>query len=88
MEEKYVNILKNKELSLSEKSTVLILSMMATDNYGLVKGYSLVELSEIVNVTKPTLIKILESLEQKGYLIKAKHEGKYAKNSYRMCVYK
>ena len=85
MDFKNIQLLDNKQLSINEKGVLLTLINLAS-NDRVVKNYSLIELSNIMSVTKPTLIKVLNNLEEKGFIEKIKCEGRYAKNCYKICV--
>lgn len=77
----YNNILVNNELSSTEKTVLLFLLDVATDNR---VSMSLVELAESINITKPTLIKSLHSLQDKKMIAKHNDGGRYSKNIYKI----
>lgn len=79
MKDFYCNVLENQNLSTSEKTVLVYLNNISNDNK---TNISLVDLSQAINITKPTIIKALQSLEAKDY-IKISNEGKrYSKNTY------
>ena len=83
MNEFYNFILEDSELSTSEKTILMYLSNKSIDDK---ISISLMDLSQGINITKPTLIKGLRSLEKKGKLIKSNEGKRYSKNIYELKI--
>lgn len=81
MNEFYNEVLKNNNLTTTEKTVLLYLNSIAIDSK---VSLSLVELSNLVNITKPTVIKALNSLQGKGLITKFNEGKRYSKNIYKI----
>ena len=79
----YDFILEDSKLSTLEKTIDLYLSNKSTNNK---ISMSLLDLSNNINITKPTLIKGLRSLEDKGKLTKSNEGKRYSKNIYELKI--
>lgn len=79
----YDFILEDSKLSTLEKTILLYLSNKSTNNK---ISMSLLDLSNNINITKPTLIKGLRSLEDKGKLTKSNEGKRYSKNIYELKI--
>ena len=66
-------------LSSSEKMILLYLKSIAKDNK---TSISLIRLAQSLGLTKPTVIRVLSSLEKKGILKKTNEGKRYSKNIY------
>lgn len=79
----YNNVLRNNELSTTDKLVLLSLANIANEDLA---SISLVELSSMINITKPTLIKSLNLLEDKGLINKYNSKKRYSKNIYKLNI--
>lgn len=79
MKDFYCNVLENPILSTSEKTVLVYLNNISSDNKAKI---SLVDLSQAINITKPTVVKALHSLEEKNFIKKTNEGKRYSKNIY------
>lgn len=79
MKRNYEDVLFQSNLSSSEKMILLYLKSIAKDNK---TSISLIQLAQSLGLTKPTVIRVLSSLEKKGILKKTNEGKRYSKNIY------
>lgn len=79
MKKNYEDVLFQSNLSSSEKMILLYLKSIAKDNK---TSISLIQLAQSLGLTKPTVIRVLSSLEKKGILKKTNEGKRYSKNIY------
>lgn len=83
MKDFYCNVLENPNLSTSEKTILVYLNNISNDNKAKI---SLIDLSQAINITKPTVVKALHSLEEKDFISKSNEGKRYSKNIYKLKI--
>lgn len=80
----FSRILQIQQIGAIEKNILMELKEMSND-YN-TASISLVNLSNRIGITKPTLIRHMNTLVEKGYLEKNNPGGRYSKNVYKVKI--